>query len=73
MDYVIRSGSNSRAGTFTALWGNGATTNYMDNSTTDFGNTSGFAFGASISGSNMIVTGSASTIGWTIKSIIRSI
>ena len=73
MDYVVRSGSNSRAGTFTALWGNGSTTNYMDNSTTDFGNTSGFIFGALISGSNMVVTGSASTIGWTIKSIIRSI
>ena len=73
MDYIIRSGSNSRAGTFTALWGSGGAVNYMDNSTTDFGSTSGFTFGASISGSNMIVTGSASTTGWTIKSIIRSI
>jgi len=73
MDYIIRSGSNSRAGNFSALWGNGATVNYMDNSTTDFGSTSGFTFGASISGSNMIITGSASTTGWTIKSIIRSI
>jgi len=72
MDYTAKSGSNARAGNFAAIW-SGSSVNYMDNSTTDFGNTSGLVFGASISGSNMIVTGSASTSGWTIKAIIRSI
>ena len=72
MDYTAKSGSNARAGNFAAIW-SGSSVNYMDNSTTDFGNTSGLVFGASISGSNMIVTGSASTSGWTIKAIIKSI
>ena len=72
MDYTAKSGSNARAGNFAAIW-SGSSVNYMDNSTTDFGNTSGLVFGASISGSNMIVTGSASTSGWTIKVIIKSI
>jgi hypothetical protein len=73
VDYIIRSGSNSRAGNFKALWGNGGTVNFTDSATADIGSTSGFTIGASVSGPNMIVTGSASTSGWTIKAIIRSI
>jgi hypothetical protein len=72
VDYAIRSGSNARAGNFMALW-SGSQVNYVDNSTTDFGNTFGFVFGASISGSNMVVTGSATTAGWTIKTIVKAI
>jgi hypothetical protein len=30
-------------------------------------------FGASISGSNLIISGSGSTAGWTVKTIIRGI
>jgi hypothetical protein len=57
VDYTARSGSNARAGVFTAIW-SGSSVNYMDNSTTDFGNTTALSLVASISGSNMIVTGS---------------
>jgi hypothetical protein len=72
VDYVIRSGSNARAGQFMGMW-SGSTTTYTDNSTTDFGSTSGFNFGLIISGSNMVLTGSASTSGWTVRAGIRSI
>jgi len=72
MDYTIRSGSNARAGTFTAIW-SGSSVNFMDNSTTDFGSTTGFTFGANISSSFMVVSGSGTTAGWTIKTIIKAI
>lgn len=72
VDYTIKSGSNARAGNFSAIW-TGTAVNFMDNSTVDFGNTSGFVLGAQITGGNLVVTGSATTTGWTVKTIIRSI
>jgi hypothetical protein len=72
VDYVIRSGSNARAGQIMGMW-SGSTAAYTDNSTTDFGSTAGFTFGLIITGSNMVLTGSASTSGWTVRAGIRSI
>jgi hypothetical protein len=72
IDYTIRSGSNARAGNFMAMW-SGTSVNFTDNSITEFGTTSGFVFGAHVSGSNMVVTGSSSTSGWTVKTIIKAI
>lgn len=72
VDYVIRSGSNARAGQFMGMW-SGSSTNFTDNSTTDFGDTTGFIFGLIVSGSNMVLTGSASTSAWTVRAGIRSI
>jgi hypothetical protein len=72
VDYTIRSGSNARAGQVFGIW-SGSAANYTDNSTTDFGTTVGFIFAVIISGSNMVVTGSSTTAGWTVKTIIRSI
>jgi hypothetical protein len=72
IDYTIRSGSNARAGNFMAMW-SGTSVNFTDNSITEFGTTSGFIFGAHVSGSNMVVTGSSSTSGWTVKTIIKAI
>jgi hypothetical protein len=72
LDYSIKSGSNARAGHFTATW-LGITSSFMDNSTLDIGNTTGFVFGAKVIGANLVVTGSATTAGWTVKTIIRSI
>jgi hypothetical protein len=54
------------------MW-SGSTAAYTDNSTTDFGSTAGFTFGLIITGSNMVLTGSASTSGWTVRAGIRSI
>ena len=72
MDYVIRSGSVGRAGTFTAMW-SGSSTSIADISVTPFGDTSGFVFGANISGSDLLISGSGATAGWRVKTIIRSI
>jgi hypothetical protein len=71
-EYTIRSGSNSRAGSIMGIW-SGSSVNYTETTTVDFGNTSGFNFGMSISGANMILSSSAATSGWTFKTIIRSI
>jgi hypothetical protein len=72
VDYVIRSGSNARAGQFMGMW-SGSSTNIVDSSTTDFGDTSGFVLALVVSGSNMVITGSASTSAWTVRAGIRSI
>jgi hypothetical protein len=71
-DYTIRSGSNARAGQIMGIW-SGSSVNFTETTTVDFGNTSGFIFGMSISGANMILSSSAATSGWTFKTIIRSI
>jgi hypothetical protein len=72
VDYTVRSGSNARAGQIMAMW-SASVVNFTETTTTDFGTTSTVTFVASISGSSMIVSGSTTTAGWTIKSIIRSI
>jgi hypothetical protein len=71
-DYTIKSGSNAKAGQLFGTYVS-TTASYTDNSTTDIGDTSGFTFGFFISGSNMVLTGSALTSGWTVRTIIRSI
>jgi hypothetical protein len=71
-DYNIRSGSVGRAGSIIAMW-SGSSVNYNEVSASSFGTTNTFVLGVSISGSNMILSGSAPTNGWTVKTIIRSI
>ena len=71
-DYTARSGSNARAGTIMAMW-SGTAVNFTETTTLDFGSTTGLSLGVFVSGANMVLTGSASTSAWTIKTIIRSI
>jgi hypothetical protein len=71
-DYTIRSGSNARAGTIMAIW-SGSSVNFTETTTLDFGSTTGLNLGVFVIGGNMVLTGSASTTAWTIKTIIRSI
>ena len=72
VDYVIKSGSNIRAGNFVTTF-NGSTIVHMDNSTSDIGATTDFVFGSNLSGSTLIVSGAAATSGWTVKTIIRTV
>ena len=72
IDYNIRSGSVARAGNLLAMW-SGSDVNQIETSASSFGDTSGFTFGVIVSGSNLALTGSVSTSGWTVKTIIRSI
>jgi hypothetical protein len=71
-DYTIRSGSNARAGTIMAIW-SGSSVNFTETTTTDFGTTTGLNLAVFVIGGNMVLTGSAATTAWTIKTIIRSI
>jgi hypothetical protein len=71
-DYSIKSGSNARAGQIMAIQ-SGASVNFTETTTTDFGNTTAVSFTVIVSGSNMVLTGSAATGSWTIKSIIRGL
>jgi hypothetical protein len=71
-EYSIKSGSNARAGSIMAIQ-SGTSVNFTETTTTDFGSTSGFGFIVQIAGANMILTGSATTSGWTIKTIVRGI
>lgn len=71
-DYTARSGSNARAGSMMAIW-SGSSVNFTETTTLDFGSTTGLSLGVFVSGANMVLTGSATTTAWTIKTIIRSI
>jgi hypothetical protein len=74
IDYtVISSGSTgARAGTIMSIW-SGTTAQYTDVSTNDIGTTAGITFSVSVVGSNAVLSSSATTTGWTLKTIIRSI
>jgi hypothetical protein len=71
-EYTARSGSNARAGQIMSIW-NGSVVNFTETTTTEFGDTSGLAFTVMVTGSNLALTGSSTTAGWTIKTIVRSI
>jgi cytoskeletal protein CcmA (bactofilin family) len=71
-EYTVRSGSNARAGQIMAIW-SGSSVNYTETTSSAFGTTTDLALGVFISGSNMVLTGSAATTAWTVKTIIRSI
>ena len=71
-DYSIKSGSNARAGQIMAIQ-SGSSVNFTETTTTDFGSTTAVSFTVIVSGSNMVLTGSAATGSWTIKTIIRGL
>jgi hypothetical protein len=71
-DYSIKSGSNARAGQIMAIQSD-SSVNFTETTTTSFGSTTDVSFTVIVSGSNMVLTGSAATGSWTIKSIIRGI
>jgi hypothetical protein len=71
-EYSVRSGSNARAGQIMAIQ-SGSSVNFTEVTSSAFGTTTGLSLGVFVSGSNMVLTGSAATSAWTIKTIIRSI
>lgn len=71
-DYTISDGSNARSGKITAVW-LGPTVSYTETSTLDIGTTSNFTFSVVSSGTYSVLRTSASSNGWTVKTIIRSI
>jgi hypothetical protein len=73
-DYTVISsgGEGARAGTVMSIW-SGTTAEYTDVSTNDIGNTSGISFSVAVSGGNSVLSCSATTTGWILKTIVRSI
>lgn len=73
-EYTAKSASNARSGKITSVWIPG-TTNITSSETTspDIGDTSGFAFTVILSGANAVLTGSATSNNWVIKTSIRAI
>jgi hypothetical protein len=72
-EYTLRSGSNARAGNIMSIWDTSANCNFTETTTTDIGNTSAANLQVIINGDSACLSGSASTDGWQIKTIIRSI
>ena len=71
-EYVATSASNARAGQIMSVCSSNTIT-YTETTTTDIGSTTGLNFMVMITGSNFALTGSSTTAGWTIKTIVRGI
>ena len=72
VDYSIKSGSVARVGNIMTTWtGSGGTT--LLETSSSIGTATAFTFSSIITGSNFALTGSATTAGWTVKTIIRTI
>ena len=74
VDYtVINTGNTSaRCGNIMTIWTTGST-EFTDVSTNDIGSTSGITFSSVLSGTSALIRASATTTGWTLKTIIRAI
>lgn len=74
VDYtVINTGNTSaRGGNIMTVWTTGST-EFTDVSTNDIGSTSGITFSSVLSGTSALIRASATTTGWVLKTIIRSI
>tara|TARA_Y100000389_G_scaffold204969_1_gene261397 strand:+ start:4438 stop:8400 length:3963 start_codon:yes stop_codon:yes gene_type:complete len=72
-EYIVKDGSNLRAGTVQAVW-TGTTAEFNETATNDIGNTDDVVFSvdASTPGSAKF-TATTTTTGWTIKTIVRTI
>jgi hypothetical protein len=71
-EYTVTKGTNARAGRIMSVW-NGLTASYTENQTSDIGSTSDIVFVISATGSSAVLSASASSNNWIIKTIIRSI
>jgi hypothetical protein len=71
-DFVIKKGTNLRAGTLYAVH-NGTTTEFTETSTQDLGNTSDVTLSADISGGNIRLLATTLTDDWIIKTLVRGI
>jgi hypothetical protein len=72
VDYTLTSSVGVRAGNVMSIW-SGSTAEYTDVSTNDIGTTTGVTFSVAISGNTAVITSSATTSNWTLKTIIRGI
>jgi hypothetical protein len=70
---LISSGATgARSGNIMSIW-SGSSVNFTETQTTDIGTTTDVTFNMGIVGSNAVLSSSATTAGWTVKTIIKSI
>ena len=72
VDYTATSASNARAGSIMSIW-NGSNLNFTETTTTDIGDTTNLIIQVAISQSQAQIQSYATTAGYKIKTIIRSI
>jgi hypothetical protein len=74
IDYTLVSTgtTGARAGNIMTIW-SGSTAQYTETSTNDIGTTTGVTFTVAVLGNNAVLSSSATTTGWALKTIIRSI
>jgi hypothetical protein len=65
-NYVIKDGTNFRAGTVIAVW-NGTIVQYNETTTNDIGNTTSVVMSVAITAGNAELIATSSTPGWTAK------
>lgn len=70
--YVVKDGTNYRAGDMTAVW-DGSTIKYHERSVEDIGDTSNLTLGVDINGGNVRLLASAASGTWTVKAIRNTI
>ena len=71
-DYLIKSGSNLRAGTVTAIH-DGTNVEYNEVSTQDLGSTTAVELSVDISGADMRLRATTTSDNWLIKSLVRTL
>jgi hypothetical protein len=71
-DYTILNSTGARAGNIMSIF-SGSTVEFSETTTNDIGSTSDVTFTMSNDGSNATLQVSATTTGWEVKTIVRSI
>ena len=72
IDYTVRNPLNARSGQMMVIW-SGTTINYSETTTVDIGNTDSINMYFIMSGRTPVLMSSASTSGWVVKTLIKSI
>jgi hypothetical protein len=72
-DYVIKKGSNVRAGIVYACHDGSNNVEFSETSTTDLGDTSDVTLAVDISSGNMRLIADSATNDWSVKTLIRAI
>jgi hypothetical protein len=72
-DYIVKDGTNYRAGTVMAVWNNSGSVEFTDTSTNDIGDTLDESFVVDVSGANARLKFTSGTGTWTVKTAIRAL
>jgi hypothetical protein len=71
-DYVVKDGTNMRAGTVTAVWDN-YTVKFNEVTTNDIGDTSAVVLSVNLASGNANLRATISSGTWSFKTLVRGI